>query len=177
MPQLTLCPQCQKPLDSAGRCYLCDAHAPHSSELVAQAEALFVSYLAARIVHARHRLKAAQRELLGDPRERARAEAVKRAEEEVQRLQNQLVAQTRESQRAQRVVEQARFLSGQQASIIEAPTAPRAAERKCPRCGGGLPGAVNHCRCGYVIETPLSGGPALFPVAGDAGMGKSDKGK
>lgn len=177
MSQLTLCSQCQKPLDSAGQCYMCDAPAPRASQLVAQAEALFVSYLAARIVHARHRLKAMQRELLGDPRDRARGEAVKRAQEEVQRLQNQLVAQTRESQRAQRAVEQARFLTDQQASVIEAPTAPHATERKCPRCGGGLPGAVNHCRCGYVIETPLDAGPALFTAAGDTVMSKSDKGK
>lgn len=165
----TLCPRCANPVDANGACASCPSP---TGELVAKAEALYVSYLAARIVHARQRLKAAQRELLNEPRNRVRMDAVKRIEEEVLRLQNQLVAQTRESQRAQRAVEQSRFLGGDAASKPSP-----SAERKCPRCGGSMPGAVAHCRCGYVVDTPLDGRPALFSKEPDTITGKPGKSK
>ena len=159
------CPTCSSLLDTNGACAACDARAS-SSELVARAEALFVSYLAARIVHARQHLKQAQRGLFGDPRSRARVDAVKRAEQELARLQAQLVAQTRESQRAQRAAEQIRLRGGDRARIATA-------DRRCPRCGGSMPGAVAHCRCGYVVETTV----ALFPAESGASPQKPGKTK
>ena len=166
------CPTCSSLLDANGACAVCGTRAS-SGDLVAKAEALFVSYLAARIVHARQHLKQVQRELIGDPRSRARSDAVKRAEQELVRLQAQLVAQTRESQRAQRAAEQARFLDSGPAS---ATTADSTGERKCPRCGGSMPGAVANCRCGYVVETTVDAA-ALFPAESGASPDKPGKTK
>ena len=68
MSPTTLCTQCTQALDADGSCPACSHRAPPPANLAAKAEALFVSYLAARIVHARQRLKLAQRELANDPR-------------------------------------------------------------------------------------------------------------
>jgi len=164
------CPTCSSALDAHGACAVCGARAS-SSQLVAKAEALFVSYLAARIVHARQQLKRAQRELFGGPRSRARIDAVRHAEQELSRLQAQLVAQTRESQRAQRAVEQARLLGGEPTT---AASAAAAGERKCPRCGAAMPGAVTHCRCGYIVEITVDRS-ALFPM--EPGVSPNKPGK
>lgn len=166
------CPTCSSLLDANGACAVCGARAS-SSELVAKAEALFVSYLAARIVHARQQLNRARRELFGDPRSRARIDAVKRAEEELSRLQAQLVAQTRESQRAQRAAEQTQLLSGEPAG---AGSAAVAGERKCPRCGAAMPGAITHCRCGYIVEVTIDSS-ALFPMEPGASPNKPGRTK
>lgn len=161
MSPTTLCAQCTQPLAADGTCPACRDLASRPTNLAAKAEALFVSYLAARIVHARQRLKQAQRELASDPRNRTRADAVARAEDEIARLQTQLLAQTREARQAQRAAEQARFL----ASTSDAPaTTPTAidSERKCPRCGISMPGAVNRCRCGYTVETSVANTASLL---------------
>ncbi len=163
------CPTCLSPLDANGACAICGARAS-SGDLVAKAEALFVSYLAARIVHARQEVNRVRRELFGDPRSRARIDAVERAEQELSRLQAQLVAQTRESQRAQRAAEQAHLLSAESAGTISAATA----ERKCPRCGAAMPGVVTHCRCGYVVEITVDSS-ALFST--EPGVSPNKPGK
>lgn len=173
MSLTTPCRQCSQPLDADGTCPACSGRVSTSSHLVAKAEALFVSYLAARVVHARQRLKLAQRELANDPRNRARIEAVRRADDEITRLQTQLLTQTREAQRAQRAAEQARFLAGE----IDAPAVSPGGERKCPRCGSAMPGAVNHCRCGYVVETSTANTVSLFPAEPGGVTGKTGKGK
>lgn len=165
------CSYCNNSLGADGACPTC-GHAASSSDLVAKAEALFVSYLAARIVHARQQLKAAQREAAGDPRSRVRRDAVARAEDELERLQTQLVAQTREAQRAQRAVEQARFLSASQSTETRG-----LPERKCPRCDSAMPGAVQHCRCGYVVETSTANAVSLFPQEHGTVIDKAGKNK
>lgn len=165
------CAYCNNLLGADGACPSCNAHAASSSDLVAKAEALFVSYLAARIVHARQRLKAAQRDAAADPRSHARRDAVARAEDELERLQTQLVAQTREAHRAQRAVEQARFLSD------PAGTETSAGERKCPRCSGAMPGAVRHCRCGYVVEISTANAESLYRQEQGAVVRNASKGK
>jgi hypothetical protein len=71
-----------------------------SSTLVAQAEAVFESYLAARVVNARRELTSAKVALLRDPRNRARLEAIRHAETDVEKLQAQLVEQKRNAARA-----------------------------------------------------------------------------
>lgn len=161
MSPTTLCPQCTHSLDADGTCPACRNRVSPPANLAAKAEALFVSYLAARIVHARQRLKLAQRELANDPRNRSKAEAVGRAEDEVTRLQTQLLAQAREAQRAQRAAEQAQFLAG--ADVTTAAATPSEPDRKCPRCGNSLPGAVNNCRCGYTLESTTANTVSLFP--------------
>lgn len=176
MSLTTLCTQCTQALDADGTCPACRHRASPPANLTAKAEALFVSYLAARIVHARQRVKMAQRELADDPRNRSRAEAVDRAEDEVTRLQTQLLAQAREAQRAQRAAEQAQFLTGATA-VVETDAAPSNPDRKCPRCGNSMPGAVNNCRCGYTVETAAANTVSLFPQEPGLTHGKPSKGK
>lgn len=161
MSPLVFCTRCAGPLEESGECRACSAQSSAPS-LVSQAEALFVSYLAARIVHARQRLQAAQEDSRGDPRSRAKTETLRRAEEEVLRLQNQLVAETRERQRELRAAEQQRFLVEHRDATAAAVAAPPSV-RRCPRCAGELPGAVQHCRCGYAVEphVPAAAGHAL----------------
>jgi len=90
------CPQCAGPLDIEGKCRACAAPASgESEELVAKAEALFSSYLSARIVRARRAAKAAKIEALRDPRNRDKADAAQAADDEALRLQAQLVVHTR----------------------------------------------------------------------------------
>ena len=176
MSPTTLCSQCSQPLDADGTCAGCRDRAAPPPNLAAKAEALFVSYLAARIVHARQRLKLAQRELASDPRNRARADAVARAEDEVTRLQTQLLAQAREAQRAQRAAEQTHFLTRTTGAAI-ADTTPAVSDRKCPRCGSTMPGAVNSCRCGYTVETSTANTVSLFPHEPGLAHGKPNKSK
>lgn len=176
MSPTTLCTQCTQALDADGTCPACSHRAPPPANLAAKAEALFVSYLAARIVHARQRLKLAQRELANDPRNRARADAVARAEDEVTRLQTQLLAQTREAQRVQRAAEQAQFLT-RAADAAALDVTPNASDRKCPRCGNAMPGAVNSCRCGYTVETSTANTVSLFAHEPGIAHGKPSKSK
>lgn len=77
-----------------------DTRAPSSPTLVAQAEAVFESYLAARVVNARRELAAAKNALLSDNRSRDKLEAVRRAETNLEKLQSQLLDQKRNAARA-----------------------------------------------------------------------------
>lgn len=167
----TTCPHCAAPGDLSGGCANCTGRASSSRELVAKAEALFVSYLAARIVHARQRLKEVQRELRADPRNRQRLDAVTRTEDEIARLQAQLVAQTREAQRIQHALDEERRSGRHQLN-----ESANAVERKCPRCDGIMPGVVNHCRCGYVVESTTATTASLLAKEPGA-FGKAGKGK
>lgn len=160
MPSLVSCTRCAGPLDQTGQCRACTPPAP-----VSQAEALFVSYLAARIVHARHRLQTAQEDAGRDPRNRAKLDAISRAEDEVRRLQAQLIAETHERQRELRAIEQHRFLAQQRQATANA-VASTAAERRCPRCASALPGAVRECRCGYAAEAAVGPAHTLAEPAG-----------
>ena len=104
------------------------------------------------------------------------AAAVARAEDEVTRLQTQLLAQTREAQRVQRAAEQAQFLT--RAADAAAPdVTPNASDRKCPRCGNAMPGAVNSCRCGYTVETSTANTVSLFAHEPGIAHGKPSKSK
>ena len=158
----TKCPLCAGPLTLDGRGPRCPEHVSHSAELVAKAEALFASYLAARIVHARRVAKTARIELLRNPRDRDKAQALRQAEQEVERLQAQLVVQTRASEQARRLADQSRTGTTSSGSTA-------AAERACPRCGSQMPGAVNQCRCGYTVETSSNAFPADVVTADEFG--------
>ncbi len=176
------CPHCHAVPDPAtGACgcaTVSSEHAPAgtpSATLVARAESLFETYLAARLVRARRQLTAAKVALLRDPRNRAKLDDLRRVEQEAERLQAQLVeqarraAQAREQQRAAdtRAAEPATGVSAQptedfrvvQAVMAEevynsgAPSqfGPRAQpdDRDCPRCGRRLAGDSAACTCGY----------------------------
>jgi len=181
------CPACAGPLDTEGTCRACAAPEPVSSEkLIAQAEALFSSYLAARIVRARRAVKAAKLELLEDPRDREKAAAVRAAEDEAQRLQGQLVVHTRARQQA----DDARASVDATESATEPPAQNPAAtlptadavtvqststshDRQCPRCGIRLPGGIAQCRCGYAFEAAASALPSMFLTAAEIAAARS----
>lgn len=171
MSPLVFCTHCAGPLNDAGECRTC---VPAASGHVSPAEALFISYLAARIVHARQRLQAAQADGCRDPHNRAKLDAIRRADEELRRLQNQLAVETAERQREFRAAEQARFLVEHRQATADA-VAP-AGERRCPRCAGLMPGAVQTCRCGYTIE-PATGPAHTLPDTAGAWTTKNAKGK
>ena len=174
MSPLVFCTRCAVALDEAGECRAC-ATKPGATSVVSPAEALFVSYLAARIVHARQRLQAAQADASHDPHNRAKLDAIRRAEDELRRLQNQLAVETGERQRELRAAEQQRFLIEQRQATANA-VAAAAGERRCPRCAGLMPGAVRACRCGYVVE-PDTGPAHTLPEAAGAWAAKNAKGK
>jgi hypothetical protein len=97
---LKICPQCdtRNALDSVQcRCgYLFAGHSTESSgssDLVAQAEALYEYYLSTRLSRAVKAAKAAQSEALRDSESAVKAANLKRAEEEVRLLQAQLALQ------------------------------------------------------------------------------------
>jgi hypothetical protein len=92
--------------------------------LAAQAEAVFESYLTARVVNARREVAAAKAALLGDARDRHKLEVLRRAENNLEKLQAQLVEQKANTNRAR-----ARAAN---------PDAPSSAE---PADGPCLPGA------------------------------------
>ena len=166
------CPLCAGPLDIEGKCRACTAPAPVASEeLVAKAEALFMSYLAARIVRARRAAKAAKVELLRDPRNRGKADAVQTAEQEAQRLQAQLVVHTRQAKHAasgdaepRRDDSRATSAGAETDDTIASvqTTASDQDHRLCPRCSNRLPSSVNQCRCGYTFESTASTMPSTF---------------
>lgn len=172
MSPLVYCTHCAGPLDEAGACRACT---PTASAHVSPAEALFISYLAARIVHARQRLQAAQADACRDPHNRAKLDTIRRAEDELRRLQSQLAIETGERQRELRAAEQQRFLTEHRQATADA-VAPVTGERRCPRCAGLLPGAVRACRCGYVVE-PDTGPAHTLPEAAAAWATKNAKGK
>lgn len=148
-----------------------------SSALVAQAETLFETYLAARLVRARRHLTFAKVALLRDPRNRAKLEELRRAETEAEQLQAQLIEQARKTAQARD-----RRSHGGEASAPTAPDSTISAEatqdfratqavraeeiypssdasqfgrrsrpddRDCPNCGSQVPGEETACSCGY----------------------------
>ncbi|HEY8554775.1 MAG TPA: hypothetical protein VIL43_09585 [Burkholderiales bacterium] len=176
------CPQCGTvPDPQTGRC-LCPQTAeptstPGSGTLLAQAEALFETYLAARLVRARRQVTAAKVALLREPRNRTRLEELRRAEQEVERLQAQLVEQVRRTAQARAAerqdtataapteppagvqaepTESFRALQAARAEEIAASRfaeGARADERTCPSCGARAPGDARICGCGYTFAS------------------------
>lgn len=164
-----ICPECAGALDADGRCSACAATG-QSEELVAKAEALFGSYLAARIVRARRALKAAKIEMLRDPRNREKANTAQIAEEETQRLQAQLVAHTRSREQASQSSDGEPQAGGAAAETTNPPSVKQTTSsastrqdgRQCPRCSAHLPGSISQCRCGYTFEPTGPGLPPIF---------------
>lgn len=75
--------------------------------LMAQAESLFESYLAARLVRARRNLTSTKVALLRDPRSREKRDQLLRAEAETEKLQAQLLDQVRRATLAREQVRNA----------------------------------------------------------------------
>lgn len=109
-----------------------------SATLVAQAESVFESYLAARVLRARRDLTAAKVALLRDPKSREKLEAIQRAQIEIEQLQAQLVEQTRKASQAR-----SRLVTG-------GPKDARyARDINCPKCDRLVSADAKSCRCGY----------------------------
>jgi hypothetical protein len=99
------CPQCGAlNASDAVRCgcgFLFAAAIPDGGGLVAQAEALYEYYLSTRLARAVKAIKTARIELLRDPENPARANALKQAEDEVRMLRAQLASQAARAAQAQ----------------------------------------------------------------------------
>ncbi len=109
-----ICPLCASPAAlGAARCACghplavdsVDAHPPE--ELYAQAEALYQTYLAARVVRAQEAVRTAKVDVIHDPRDRTKALELKRAEEAFQILQAELSVQTIKTEQARRALARA----------------------------------------------------------------------
>ena len=142
----TACPICKAiPDRESGRCRCPRIPAHHvpipslSSTLVSQAESLFESYLAARLVRARRTLTDAKVAMLRDPRNRSKVEALRAAEVEAEKLQAQLLDQSRRVAAARE--QQERRVS-------------RADDRECPNCGERHRSDTSVCVCGYNFLAP-----------------------
>lgn len=151
-----LCPLCGAPTNvGTARCRCTASSATqaaptNTNELVAQADALYASYLAARIVRARRAIKTAKIELLRDPRNRHKAQALKVAEENGAILKNKLLAHTRAHTLA---------TSTQDTSTIEAAQAAiekfRAAQtQRAKTLVSDSPSAVPHTPSAPPIDVP-----------------------
>jgi hypothetical protein len=153
-----------------------------SDTLVTQAESLFENYLAARLVRARRALTNAKVTMLRDPRNRAKLEALRAAEVETEKLQAQLLEQTRKVAAArERTAGSAPAPREEQASAESSEATPdfrmvqaakadavyqpepannerdelsRQDDRDCPQCGARLPGDIAVCACGYDFLAP-----------------------
>jgi hypothetical protein len=151
-----------------------------SETLVTQAESLFENYIAARLVRTRRALTAAKVALLRDPRNRAKLDALRTAEAETERLQAQLLEQSRrtvaareraasvpasnEPPRARTSSEATEDFRSRQAAKADAayrsPDAAdservaRADERECPNCGERHRSDTSICVCGYNFVAP-----------------------
>src|SRR5207249_7842171 len=84
-----LCPHCHAHHAPEAACLRPAART--AGPLMAQAESLFESYLAARLVRSRRNVTSAKVTLLRDPRSREKREALLHAEAEAERLQGQLL--------------------------------------------------------------------------------------
>lgn len=150
---------------------------PSSGPLMAQAESLFESYLAARLVRARRNLTEAKVALLRDPRNRDKRAALFRVAAEAQRLETQLLEQARRAAHAResapgnqfprpaaspeptsahssQATEDFRKLQAAKAGVslisrASAPDGVRAGYRDCPRCGARLTSHASTCGCGH----------------------------
>lgn len=177
----SVCPHCQAIPDSATGLCRCPAtaRAPtapldlSSGALVAQAERLFETYLAARLVRARRQLQAAKTALRRDARKRAHLDELRRAEQETERLQAQVLEQARKAAQAREqqpapaprarpapaaagAVASEHFRTLQAAKAEEAYDAcgalgrrSRPDHRDCPRCGARIAGESEACVCGH----------------------------
>jgi hypothetical protein len=140
---------------------------------------LFESYLAARLLRARRNLTAAKVALLRDPRNITKREALIKTDAETQKLEAQLLEQTRraaaarENARNQRpeaastpsslvniasaqATEDFRVLQAAKAGMsVNAAVDQRSErlsnDRDCPRCGVRVVGEPVACRCGYTF--------------------------
>ncbi len=170
------CPICKSiPDRETGRCRCprpgYDVPMPSlSSSLVTQAESLFENYLAARLVRARRTLTDAKVAMLRDPRDRSKMEALRAAEAETEKLQAQLVAQSRRVAAAREEHEQRVSLAAtenfraKQAALADAVVESRGAEenkrlaraddRECPNCGEHHNSDTSVCVCGYNFVAP-----------------------
>ena len=156
--------------------------------LVAQAESLFETYLAARLVRARRNLSVAKVALLRDPRSRAKLEDFRRAESEAERLQAQLVEQARKSVQARegsartdghgsalgahrdnvsaeatvdfRAVQAIRAEEAYPSDIGHGGRRSRPDDRDCPSCGNRVSGDLSACTCGHEFTASSAGVPA-----------------
>lgn len=175
-----VCPRCHATPDPATGLCGCPAPATQvepaadysSGALVAQAESLFETYLAARLVRARRQLTQAKVALLRDPRNRARLEELRRTEQETRRLQAQLVEQARKVAEAKeqvragaatptpetiaaqptedfRALQAARAEQAVSAAATQLERRSRPDDRDCPECARRLPGETTRCPCGY----------------------------
>lgn len=165
---------------SAAACPRCRTHHEPSDAcspgtLVTQAESLFESYLAARLLRARRNLSAAKVTLLRDPCNDAKREALLKAEAEARKLDVQLLEQARrvsaarEDARNQRVAaaspahassaqatEDFRVLQAAKAGMSLSTNARSSRQaqpdkRDCPRCGSHVSHETKACRCGYTF--------------------------
>lgn len=197
------CPICNTvPNPETGRCRCrqpTDSHMPtpslSSSALVAQAESLFESYLAARLVRARRTLTVAKVALLRDPRDRAKLEALRAAELETQKLHSQLLEQIRRAaQMRERAATEGEMPAASadateefrtaQAARAEALCQPQEDEslrrlhpddRECPSCGKRLSGDTTVCECGYEFPRDIVAEPFLTDEEVAALRGKPSK--
>lgn len=139
-----------------------------SAGLVAQAESVFESYLAARVVRARRDLTAAKISLLRDPKNRTKLDAVRRAEIEIEQLQSQLVEQTRKATQARARASQATATESTTPSAnapSTEPASPRrvsAEVRDCPHCKRKVSGHIGTCTCGHRFTTDATHLTAQF---------------
>ncbi|MBI3897070.1 MAG: hypothetical protein HY308_02105 [Gammaproteobacteria bacterium] len=153
-----------------------------SPTLIAQAESVFESYLAARLVRARRELTSAKVALLRDSHDRGKREALRRAEMEVEQLQSQLVAQSRKTAQARARVAPPALPPIETSSpsvtpavvpvlvtVMPLPISPTVAstrgtqpdDRQCPRCNRRVRGSTS-CSCGYEFQRDATHLPAQF---------------
>lgn len=188
------CPHCHTAPDPATGLCRCPASPGASAaaldlpsgRLVAQAELLFETYIAARLVRARRQLKTAKSALLRDARNRACLDELRRAEQETERLQVQLLEQARKAAHAReqhsggatatppappapavaRALPTECFRTTQAAKADEAYGAAelgrrsRRDDRNCPRCGDHTPGESGVCACGHEFVASGTGAVA-----------------
>jgi hypothetical protein len=139
-----------------------------SPHLLAKAESLFESYLAARVVHARRRARDTRVAFLRDPRNREKGEALRHAEREATLLEMQLLEQTRKAQHARNAAQSALRSAPHDPESEPSPSAQASATRvaggvrECPRCAARIPGSTAACRCGYSFATEQGGAEPML---------------
>jgi len=169
-----VCPDCHASHASTSPCVSVPRQST-SGPLAAQAESLFESYIAARLVRSRRNLTVAKITLLRDPRSREKRDALLRAEAETQTLQTQLLEQARRAAQAREHARVAAHVESLSAELASAPSAratedfralqaakadntvranvpdgrSRADDRECPRCGERMSADHTACRCGH----------------------------
>lgn len=176
------CPRCHGSHDTDAACPGVQSTGtktgtPSSGPLMARAEALFQSYLAARLVRARRNLTDAKVALLRDPSNGEKRAALFRVAAETQRLETQLLDQVRRAASAResapsnqlsgtasspeqtsayssQATEDFRKLQAAKAGVsimsrASTTDGARAGYRDCPRCGARLTSDASTCGCGH----------------------------